>query len=251
MAHRLDAGRVVAVIPEPAAQTGDGHVHAAILAVVVAPPQAAKQRLPPQDLAGVAGQLPQEVEIGGGEGNALPIEAHIPTRAVYLEAAELQALGRGGGDHGLLALPLLAKLDSQPGQQHRGGRGLEDVVVGPQLQAQDLVHVAVERSEHDDGAGKARAQIPAQGEAILPRQHDVEQHQIRLLGQGPVECPVTPGLQQHLDVVATEPTADELAYLGIVFNKQNAWHGGVVPRSWREWVCRQHNGCVRALHRDN
>ena len=53
----------------------------------------------------MAGQLPQEVEIGGGEGNALPIEAHVPTRAVYLEAAELQALGRGGGDHGLLALP--------------------------------------------------------------------------------------------------------------------------------------------------
>ena len=39
--------------------------------------------------------------------------------------------------------------------------------------------------------------------------------------------------------------------ISIVFNKQNAWHGGVVPRSWREWACRQHNGCVRALHRDN
>ena len=37
------------------------------------------------------------------------------------------------------------------------------------------------------------------------------------------------GLQQDLDIVATEPAADELAYVGIIFNKQNAWHGGVAP----------------------
>ena len=38
-----------------------------------------------------------------------------------------------------------------------------------------------------------------------------------------------PALQQHFYVVATEPAADELAYVGIIFNKQNAWHGGVAP----------------------
>ena len=31
--------------------------------------------------------------------------AHVPARAVYLEAAELQALGRGGGDHGAGSAP--------------------------------------------------------------------------------------------------------------------------------------------------
>ncbi|MND92037.1 hypothetical protein D3C80_841810 [compost metagenome] len=178
----------------------------------------------------MAGQLPQEIEVGGREGHAVAIEAHVPTRPVDPQTAELQALGRGAGSELLGCLqPLLAELDPQPGQQHGGRRGLEDVVVGPELQAEDLVHVAVEGGEHDDGAGKARAQIPAQGEAVLAGQHDVEQHQVRLFGLHPGQRQIPPGLQQHFYVVATEPAADELAYVGIIFNKQNAWHGGVAP----------------------
>ena len=70
----------------------------------------------------MAGQLPQEIEIGGGERNAVAVEAHVPARPVDLQPAKLQALGRRAGDHGLRGLlPLLAELDPQPGQQHRGG----------------------------------------------------------------------------------------------------------------------------------
>lgn len=155
------------------------------------------------------------------------------SRPVDPQAAELQALWRRIGHGCLRCLSLLAELDPQPGQQHRGRRCLEDVVVGSQLQTQDLVHVAVEGGEHDDGALEAWPQIPAQGETILPRQHDVEQHQVWLLGFDSGKCHVASGLQQYFDVVAGKPAADELAYFGIIFNKKNALHCGVTPWQWR------------------
>ena len=59
----------------------------------------------------MAGQLPQEIEVGGREGHAVAIEAHVPTRPVDPQAAELQALGGRAEGGRLRRLPLLAELD--------------------------------------------------------------------------------------------------------------------------------------------
>lgn len=97
LAHRLDPGRVVGVITQFAAQAGDGHIHAAILTIVLPAAQAAKEGFPTQDLARVAGELPQQIKVGGREGNALAIEAHISSRAIHPQQTKLQLLGNAAG----------------------------------------------------------------------------------------------------------------------------------------------------------
>ena len=112
LAHRFDPGRVVRVIAQFAAQAGDGHIHAAILTVIFSAAQAAEQGFPPQDLAGVAGKLPQQIKVGSREGNALAIETHIPPRPIDQQTAKLQLLRHtaGGGDRLRGSLLMLAEL---------------------------------------------------------------------------------------------------------------------------------------------
>ena len=62
--------------------------------------------------------------------------------------------------------------------------GLGDIVIGAQLQADDLVHIVVAGGEHDDGqVGResARAHLTADRPPVDLGKHEVEDHQSREL----------------------------------------------------------------------
>ena len=56
--------------------------------------------------------------------------------------------------------------------------GLGDVVIGPEFQPDDAVHVLAARGEHDDRHLRVRPQLAAQCQPVLARQHQVEHDQI-------------------------------------------------------------------------
>ena len=64
-----------------------------------------------------------------------------------------------------------------PGQQLPHGEGLGDIVVRPQLQAQDLVGLLLPGGEHQNGNGRARfPDFAADVKAIHSRQHQVQEN---------------------------------------------------------------------------
>jgi len=55
---------------------------------------------------------------------------------------------------------------------------LDDVIVGPELEAHGTIRVVGHSGEHDDRHMRCGAQPLAQAEAVFPRQHHVEDHEI-------------------------------------------------------------------------
>ena len=60
--------------------------------------------------------------------------------------------------------------------------GLVEIIVGAGIEARHAVVHGVARGEHQDGRAKsARAQLTANGVAVLQRQHHIENYQIVLM----------------------------------------------------------------------
>ena len=69
-----------------------------------------------------------------------------------------------------------------PGQDLLHLKGLDDIIVGAPLQAGHLVLGLSLGREHDDGGLIALADLFQHGPAVHDRQHDVQQHQVRMEG---------------------------------------------------------------------
>ena len=119
---------------------------------------------------------------------------------------------------------------AQAGQQFLEVEGLGEVVVGAGIQAFHAVVHGAARGQHEDGGAKARAaKFPADGVAVLHRQHDVENHDVVL---------VDGGLVQGLFAVAgdidgiglfAEAFGDKSGDPGFVFDQQDAHAEGPLP----------------------
>ena len=95
----------------------------------------------------------------------------------------------------------------------RARERLGDVVVGADLQPDDLVDLAVLGGQHDDRHVGALPQLPAHLDAGQPRQHQVEQHEVGAvaveLGRAPSGPVAADGdlealLAQHVGRAASE-----------------------------------------------
>ncbi|MCY1539909.1 hypothetical protein D9M68_755190 [compost metagenome] len=93
---------------------------------------------------------------------------HRARTPVYGQRAELQALRR------FVRLAVPAQQRPDPRQQHARLDRLDDVIVRARFQAQDLVQVVVAGGEHQDGRRRKGAQVPADLQAVTPRQHQVQ-----------------------------------------------------------------------------
>ena len=74
--------------------------------------------------------------------------------------------------------PQAAEDGVDPGQQLLHLKGLDDVVVGPHLQAGDFVGGFAFGGEHDDGGFVGLPNFGADGPAVHHREHDIQQHQV-------------------------------------------------------------------------
>src|SRR5271157_4075085 len=150
----------------------------------------------------------------GGEAHGFPGARGGVAGGVQGEVGDLEHLGAQAGGP--------PQQGAQAGQQFLEVEGLGKVVVGPGIEALNAIVHGAARGQHEDGSAKARtAQFPADGVAVLHRQHDVENHDIVL---------VDGGLIQGLFAVAgdidgvglfAEAFGDEAGDSGFVFNQQD------------------------------
>ena len=99
---------------------------------------------------------------------------------------------------------------------------LGDVVVGAELEAEDLVDLLGLRGEHDDRHGAARAQAPAHLEAVEPGHHHVEHDEVeRRLAEARQRLPAVDRLHDLVAVLAQRVAEQRLDRL-LVVDEQDA-----------------------------
>jgi hypothetical protein len=125
---------------------------------------------------GIDELAPMRLQPGQGP---LLVDADQPAVAGDIGSQDGGDAARGGS---ITLGPATAQHALDPRQQLARLERLGDVVVGAGLQPDDAVDRIGGRGHHDDaGAAAFLAQPPRQGEAVLARQVDVEQHQRRRL----------------------------------------------------------------------
>ena len=128
-----------------------------------------------QHPVGVAHEVPQQLELGGGELNLLPAAPYLVAFLVEFEVGEgepgrrLDPVSPGAAEHG-----------ADPRDHLFQAERLGDVVVAAQREAADLVLGGVPgRQEDDRDAGATAPQPPDDVEAVHVRQHHVQHDQVR------------------------------------------------------------------------
>src|SRR5207248_1170404 len=126
-----------------------------------------------EHLARVLDEQPEDRELLRRELNGAPVDDRLVRREIDLQPAE--AMNRTF-HRARLPGPAQDRLDPL---HHLGrGRRLDDVVVGAEPQAADLVAVLAARAEEENRHAGAVAQTPADIEPGLALQHHVEKHAV-------------------------------------------------------------------------
>src|SRR3954452_3817402 len=183
---RRSRSPIMVVGPEPVAGAADGldeiavelvaqvahvdldHVRAVLVGVV---PHVLEQLEAGEDLARVAHEGLEQGELAPGQGQLGLAAPHPVAGRVQAQVADLE--DGGPGRRG----PAHERPDA--GQQLVERERLDQVVVGPAVQAADPVLDAVAGGEHQRGRPHPLlAQLPADVEADDPRQHEVEEDDV-------------------------------------------------------------------------
>jgi hypothetical protein len=153
------------------------HVDRARVAGEGVAPHALEKLVARQHEAAVVQQLPEQVELLRRELDLLVADVHLAAAGVNDQVAvsELSALallagGRSPSEDRLHARDELARVER-----------LREVVVGADLEPDDLVHVLVAGRQHQDRHVGGLADPPAHLDAVDVREHQVEDDQGRLL----------------------------------------------------------------------
>jgi hypothetical protein len=113
------------------------------------------------------------------------------------------------------------KLGFDAGEELDHFERLRDVVVRPQLQADDLVHDLPPGGEHyDRSLDVSLAKLAQHVEAAHPWQHDVEQHEIEALGAGALEAALAVGTRVDGVAFAGEAIGERQDEPGLVFDEE-------------------------------
>ena len=130
-------------------------------------------------MPGVGRQVREQIELGVGEHDVAVRAGHPALRGVDDEVAEDQA--PVGGLVVAAQLPGPAQMGADPGEQLAGAERLGDVVVGADLETEDDVDLVVLGAEDDHRHPVPRpADLAADVESRLIREHDIEHHYIRV-----------------------------------------------------------------------
>ena len=107
------------------------------------------------------------------------------------------------------------------GDQLLGIKGLLHVVVGTQLEAQHLVEDLSLGGEHDDGRIRCGAHLPADLVAVDPRQHEVQQDEVGLIGPDRPEGGFPVAHDLRVETLLGQVEADQLSDIGIVIDDED------------------------------
>ena len=133
-------------------------------------PHALEELVAREDDPAVVEQLPEEVELLRREPDLLVADVHLALARVDREVAVLELLGLGA--------PALGRRPAEDALHARDEltrvERLRHVVVGADLESDDLVDVLVTRREHEDRDVRGLANPPAELDAVAVRQVEVE-----------------------------------------------------------------------------
>jgi len=121
-----------------------------------------------------------------------------------------------------------AQQRAQAGQQLEVVKGLDEVIVGPQIERAHLVHRGVAHGQHQDGDRRRLADAPADLEAVGRGHLHVEHDQVRrLLGEEPQRLRAVGG-DRHLAVGPEHAQAkgDHLGHVARVLGNQHSQRHG-------------------------
>src|SRR5262245_45527279 len=96
----------------------------------------------------------QQGELIAGERPRRTVKTHLAGAAVDLESSIAQQVWLGSA-------PASAQDRAQPRQQLARLEWLRQIIVGPHLEAYDPVHGVAAGGQHEDGAVRASADLPA------------------------------------------------------------------------------------------
>ncbi len=150
-------------------QVADVNVHH-VAPALVAGPHLFLYLVAGEDLARVLGQKLQKLKLLVGELNAPPGPEDLPALEVDDQVRHPDLPGDGRGHP--------AQVGPHPGQKLLNGKGLHQVVVGPGVQALDLVLNAVLGGEDEDGHVGGFADAPGHLNPVHDGEHQVQDDQV-------------------------------------------------------------------------
>src|SRR6266540_1099179 len=223
-ADGVDELRLARIALELLAQVADVHVDRAWLTVIGPAPELLEQRLPREDPPRMRRHRPQQLELDVRQLHGLPVELHASPHRIDSQPT---------GGEGLRAVFALVRRQLRPPQKRTHAttelvdrERLRDVVVGAELQPNDLVELVVARGQHDNRHGAAGAQALADLETVNARQHDVQNDQVRIrLGKKVESLLAVPG-RNDAEALALEWVRQELLDGVLVVHEQDGrWLG--------------------------
>ena len=170
-----------------------------------------------QDLPTAAGQQRQQVELLGGQVQALRAARAAARHEVHLQVGEAQHGGRLRG--GAAAAP---QQRAHAREQLGEGEGLDEVVVGAAFEALHAVFNFVPRGEHEHrGLVAFGAQGRQHAVAVHAGQHHVEQHEVVAAARGQAAAFDAVARHVHDIAVFAQALVQVLGQFGFVFDDKD------------------------------
>ncbi len=197
------------------------HVEGLGVAEVVGSPHPVDELAAREHAPRVAQQQLEQLEL---------LQRHRDLAAVDLDRVALHVHAHGADlehvERLVVHLDAAAEHGADPRQQLARRVRLGDVVVGPELEAHDYVHLGVLGGEHDDRHALGRADLPAHLGAGEAGEHEVEQDQVGavLVERGHRGGTVLDDV--HLVSLALEQEGERLAERRLVLDEHDACHVG-------------------------
>jgi hypothetical protein len=176
--------------------------------------------LPRQHPPAALDERAQQLEVAARERHVGATDRDPHRREVHRETSHAHERRRGADLTGRAADERL-KASEQLARRER----LDQVVVGPELEAQHAVALLGAGGHHDDGDARPSPQGPADVETVSAREHDIEDHHLeralRLLGNGAL---AVAHVRDH-DGSVLEVLLREAGEAIVVLDEERADHG--------------------------
>ena len=166
------------------------------------------------------GKEGHDVVLGLGQLDLLAFHEHLAAVVVDAQAlgAEL-AVGGRTAQRGTVAVQPQRR--AHPGQQLAGAEGLCDVIVGPQIQRFDLVHLVGAGRQHDDGGHVLLPHGADQLQAVPVRQAQVQNDQVRIVGGEQSQAHGAGVGHQRLIIIGGQQRFDKAADIRLILHNED------------------------------
>ena len=172
--HSCDESRVLGVVVQLLAQSPDRYPHNLVLAPAVQSPYVSEDVVLCDCLSLVDSEVMQKAILGGGKPHGLSVDGDLSREEIDVEIA----LGEGGLPLGCRGQMCPSQDGFDSGQERLSRKGFRHIVICPQSQALDHVFLSTSGGEHYDGDVGNLPDSRAHLEAVMARQHDVQDDQL-------------------------------------------------------------------------